>query len=942
MFPCTRQRRPPRHTVRRTTRRPPRSRLSRRGVTGVLAMMFLVMFSSLAVAMAVVSQGNMRTAETHLRVTRALGAVDTGMELAESRLDEAAARFVVARGEIDAAYAEDLWFGTYDDEPAVIVLPPQDGREEASTPAGIAEALELHHGADSGANIAGTITLPTPPEGWVAAPPIGLHRAGDQIVTAVQITYVPPDAQGRILVIATGYDWDYNRQAWITRTAQQHFSINKTVRHAVLGPSRMMIGRNVQVTGPLGVRYDSAALDTLDGPPLVVRSDFIGLDPQLDAKLEDFYAAVLTDDTDGDNRLRTGHAVESQSLAALNLTDYDGDEDPDAAFLDLTSDGIVDEFDVFLRHFDSNADGKVVLSAGLTEGTPHAGWSPEFELDNALAALIDAGLPDRNGNGRSNGELVVGDWDWDTFPDNNNDGIRDVLDMDADDVVLGYRDGVLDYRDRYSKIRGTTYFRAGRTQWETSHDDFGAEIGDYQQFVQGTIVPERGNQPVVFDASDAELPEFTTEHFAAATAALIDGADGGSFAEQVNAQIGGDPVPVLIESTPFGSPSPADWYARPVYEGLVFKDVAIPMGLNALFIDCTFAGVTYVESWTDNTHPSWSYYGQQERDVETGDLSWKYPAPPAFSDVALDQSYSEEGAEGYDTLPPPLMVDVDLNKDGSTPDQCTNTKVLSNNLRFHDCLFVGSIVSSTPVDYTHVRNKIQFTGATRFTDVHPEQPDNEDLNPEEEDRDEIARSSLMLPNYSVDVGTNNSPPTQDVRLRGAIVAGVLDVRGNATIEGVLLLSYKPVYGEGPLELYGQPVGNPSGFNITLGYFGPDDGDAEGIDLTSLADLDDDGNLDIGWDSARDASGALIPLAEWGGTHEESWYDGVPDEDSEINPGAYVRRAITFNGFGEVKLIWDPDLVLPDGLASPIQIEPDRTSYREGKYIIQGGGGGEEG
>ncbi|MCA9310013.1 MAG: hypothetical protein KDA21_02345, partial [Phycisphaerales bacterium] len=809
------------------------------------------MFRSLAVAMAVVSQGNMRTAETHLRVTRALGAVDTGMELAESRLAEAAARFVVAKGEIDADYAEELWYGTYDDEPVVIVLPPADGRAEDSLPDGIAEALEKHHAADDGDNIAGAITLPTPPEGWVIAPPIGLARtAQGQIVTAVQITYVPPDAEGRILVIATGYDWDYSRETWVTRTAQQDFSITKTVKHAVLGPSRMMIGRNVQVTGPLGVRYDSAALDTLDGPPLVVRSDFLGLSPELDAKLEDFYGAVLSDDTDGDNRLRTGHAIESQSLAGLNLTDYDGDEEPDAAFLDLTSDGIVDEYDVFLRHFDSNGDGRVVLSAALTEGTAHAGESPEFELDNALASLIDSGLPDRNGNGRSNGELVLGDWDWDTFDDNNGDGIRDVLDMDTDDVVLGYRDGVLDYRDRYSKIRGTAYFRAGRDQWETSHDEFGEEIGDYQQFVQGSIVPERGDQPVIFDASDAEVPEFTTEHFAAATLTLIDGADGTSFAQQVDEQWGDDPIPTLVESTPFGSPSPADWYLRPVYQDMVFKDVTIPMGTNALFINCTFVGVTHVEAYTDNTHASWSYYGQQERDVETGDLFWKYPPPPADSETALDKSYSEEGAPGYEELPDPLMVDIDLNKDGSTPDQCTNTKQLSNNLRFHDCLFVGSIVADTPQNYTQVRNKIQFTGATRFTTVHPTEPENAFLNPDPADLNDILSSSMMLPNYSVDIGTFNSPPEQDVRLHGAIIAGVLDARGNTEIVGTLLLTFDPTFGEGPLQdVFGNPVGNPAGFNASLGYFGTDDGDFESVDP---ADLPLVGGVPIvGWDTDGD-------------------------------------------------------------------------------------------
>ena len=921
----------------RTTSRRPARLPSRRGVTGVVAMMFLVMFGSLAVAMAVVSQGNLRTAETHLRVTRALGAVDTGMELAASRLEEAAGRFIIAKGEIDPTYASELWHGTFASDPIVTILPPADGRVEASTPSGIADALVLHHAADATDNTPSDITLPTPPEGWVIAPAIGIERTDEgRIVTAAQITYLPPDADGQILVVVTGYDWDWSRQAWVTRTARQHFSITKRVNHAVLGPSRMMIGRNVQVTGSLGTRFDSNALDTIDGPPLVVRSDFKGLSASLDDKLNDLYAAVLTDDTDGDNRLMAAHALESSSLNTLNLEDYDGDDTADVAFADLTNDNLVDEFDVFLNHYDTNGDGKVVLSAALTAGTDYAGMTPEFDSDDALAMLIDGGYADRNGNGRINGRFEDGAWDYTTFNDNNGDGLLDANDLDLDDVVLGYRDGVIDFRDRYAKVRGSAYFRTDRSDWESASDDFGVAFGDYQQFVEGAIIPEPGDEPIVFDANDAELPEFTTAHFAAATSALVTGSDGQPFETQVNAQTGGAAPSVLIESTPYGSPTPADWYARPVYEGLTFRDVEIPMGTNALFINCTFVGITHVRTWEDNTHASYTFYGQQDRDPETGVLIDKYPPPPAESDTALDQSYSTPGAPGYDSLPAPLFVNLDLDDDGITPDQCTNTKLISNNLRFHDCLFVGSVVSDTPVDYTHIRNKMQFTGATRFTSVHPDYPDDTQLNPESDDMDEIEKSSMMLPNYSVDIGTNNSPAAQDVQLNGAIIAGVLDVRGNTTIDGVLLLSFEPVYGQAPLELYGTPVGNPADFNITLGYFGPEDGDYEGIDLENLTDLDGDGTDDIGWDSARDSDGALVPLTEFGGTHDDAWYDGVPDDDAGISPGTYVTRAIPFNGFGEIRLNWDPEIILPDGLEAPISIEAERSSYREGKYVIDDG------
>ena len=43
-----------------------------------------------------------------------------------------------------------------------------------------------------------------------------------------------------------------------------------------------------------------------------------------------------------------------------------------------------------------------------------------------------------------------------------------------------------------------------------------------------------------------------------------------------------------------------------------------------------------------------------------------------------------------------------------------DTKPLANSLRFEDCTFLGSIAGDTPAQYTHWRNKVQITGATRF------------------------------------------------------------------------------------------------------------------------------------------------------------------------------------------------------------------------------------
>lgn len=861
---------------RHTSRRPaPTRRGDRRGVTGVLAMMFLIMFGSLAAAMAVVSKGNLQTAHTQLRVNQALGAVDTGLAIARARLDTISTLMRVEKGEVDPDYAMQLWLGTFNAvEGRVVDINGVDINF------GLSEFLEALHDEDNTVSIDAGFTAQ---EGWLATEPVVLQAAGEQPTVAAGVTYIPVPEKGAIRAIATGYSWDFTTNRWITRTAQQDFRIFKRIDHAVLGPSKIMIGKNVQINGPLGARF--TGVENQGGHPIHIRSDFYGLEDSLDAKLDDFYEAVLEDDTNGDNRLSMSHSIESRSLSALNAKDYSGDGSADNAFEDNTDDGLVDEFDIFLHHFDQNSDGRIVLSEALTAGTPADGESPEFDgIDDELAMLIDSARPDRNGDG------VV----------------------DARDTVLGYRDGVIDYRDRYAKVRGSIYVRANRAAWEAQEDGFGQPLEHYQEAVKGVIRAEEGDLPVAFDIGDDVLPEIETDTFNTSVTALRSAADGAAFATQAGLSgpafslvtdsdgvvLGQDfhsSLTTVIEATPYGGAAPVDFYERPVFEDLVFKNVVIPRGLNALFRNCTFVGVTRVENVSDNSHVSWQFYGQQ-----LSDGSLKYPPPPAESDAQLDNDYFTD-----DIIRPDDFDYPRLELEGT---EYVNTKPLSNNIRFHDCTFVGSIVADKPNNYTHVRNKLQFTGATRFFEEHPENPDDPDLNPDDEDLEEIRKSSMLLPHYSVDIGTNNAPPEQDVNLQGVIIAGVLDVRGKTTIDGALLMTFEPSTDDPALQHFGTPAGNPADFNITLGYFGPDEGDEEGFNLSDLEDLNGDGNLDLGYDENG---------------------DGFPDENAD----PATSTVVPFNGFGRIIVNWNPELVMPDGLIAPLTIEPIDSTYREGRLIV---------
>jgi len=851
---------------------------NRRGVAAVLAMMFLVLFGSLSAAMAVVSQGNLRTASSHLLVTRALGAVDTGLDIARARLARAATQFRVERGEVDASYADDLWNGTWSAADGDVLNPQGD-----DATSGIAGILTDTHMLDE------TVALPVDYAvggDWLVTNPIVLSRNdnGDPI-EATQITYIPLGS-GDFRAVVTGFAFDGVDGTWLTRTARQDFLVLKRVKHAILGPSKIMIGKNVQINGPIGARYDQ--VEQVDGHPIQVTSDFYGLDPTLDQIIEDFYESVIANDTNGDSRLSINHTIEGAGLSALNANDYSGDGSPDNAFTEVSSaaDGVIDEFDLFMTFYDANQDGKVVLGGVLSAGTPNELLAPEFSaVDDDLAFLIDAALPDRNGDGF----------------------------VDARDTALGYRDGAIDMKDRYAKIRGSVYVRANRGDWESQLDGDGNPLDDYQEILQGVIRSGAGDPPIGFDQGDDVLPDVGFDTFDSAQTALAAAANGGPFLTQAgidhlwtletgadgevtgvalnpvfDADAGADAdYGVIVERAPYGAPAAADWYERPVIRNRVFKDVRIPVGTNALFEDCVFAGVTFVETHTANGHPAWRYYG-----LQNPDLSLKHPPLPDFSDAQLDNEYYNE------VIIKPPSFDVPRLEVAGT--NYVNTKPLSNNIRFHDCVFVGSVVADKPEVYNPIRNKLVFTGSTKFYDQHPDNPGDPDLNPDEADEALIAQSSMMVPHYSVDIGTNNADPAQDVNLNGLIIAGVLDVRGNTTLNGALLLTFDPRTTDPALQHFGDAVANPANFNVTLGYFNPDQGDVEGYTV-----FENDGQQIVGFDLDG---------------------DGLPDT---TNPGD-GGTPVPFNGFGKIVFNYDPNIVMPDGLIAPIDIDPISYTYREGR------------
>ncbi|MFM7259608.1 MAG: hypothetical protein ACKO3W_03295, partial [bacterium] len=438
--------------------------VARRGVASVLAMMFLVIFGSLAAAMAVVAQGNLRTADSSLKVSRAQSAAESGLVFAQRRLARESQRFVVEKGVVDAGFASRLWNGNWTSGDGEVEVLPAVGFEAPASPDGLAAAIRDAHLADASA-FAPSSQYSNLPEIYEGGSLVTLPMRLESGVNTLwfQVMYEPVAGTNRVRVTSVGVDGE------IRRTLSLEFEIAKRIEYAVISPNRVMIGKNVLVEGPLGTRYgtEEGELTAENGDPLVMRSDFRYLSDALTAKIDALSAAIATHDVDGDGRLRPTHPIESQGLSACGCTDLDGDQ-------------FVDDFDLFLSEYDANSDGVVVWDETRAAAADIDGAAEFAGIDDQLARLIDLARPDRNG-----------------------DGV-----IDERDVRLGYSDGVLSSYDLYAKVTGKLVFGVTEDAWE----DTAAE--DWRGIAQGPVRPTDGTGPVRFGATTDELRVVTTADFA--------------------------------------------------------------------------------------------------------------------------------------------------------------------------------------------------------------------------------------------------------------------------------------------------------------------------------------------------------------------------------------------------------------------------------------------
>jgi hypothetical protein len=177
-------------------------------------------------------------------------------------------------------------------------------------------------------------------------------------------------------------------------------------------------------------------------------------------------------------------------------------------------------------------------------------------------------------------------------------------------------------------------------------------------------------------------------------------------------------------------------YDRKVYQNMTFSNVKVPKGTHALFKNCTFQNVLFIE------------------------------ANATYSDSAT----------------------------------------MTNNIRFDNCNFNGAIVSDVPTTSNTnstwwMRNTLNFTGTATFNN-----------------QSQFRETTILAPNFNVNIGNTGTFESNCTNnLTGAVVGGIVDVRGNARIYGTIISMFDTsTYPSGYITNIGAAI---DGGSESVGYTG---------------------------------------------------------------------------------------------------------------------------
>ena len=173
-------------------------------------------------------------------------------------------------------------------------------------------------------------------------------------------------------------------------------------------------------------------------------------------------------------------------------------------------------------------------------------------------------------------------------------------------------------------------------------------------------------------------------------------------------------------------------FTRHVYEDQTFTDALLPLNRHALFRNCTFEDVLYIDC----------------------------------SKTSTSKSYT-------------------------------------NNIRFENCTFNGTIVTNVPRPFNWRNNCLYFTGEASFNN-----------------QSAVQEATILAPHFNVNLGNTNPQQSDNNVLTGAIVGGIVDVRGNAQIYGTIISMFDTTpYSSGYVTNIGATLDDGGSETTELGDIG---------------------------------------------------------------------------------------------------------------------------
>ena len=481
---------------------------------------------------------------------------------------------------------------------------------------------------------------------------------------------------------------------------------------------------------------------TSKGPPIQMFSDFHYLPnlPAMDNDLATLRGMLNQYDTNYSNRLDVRNPSSQAAVAAKQ-----------AGFYDLSGDGYIDDYDVAIKNLDrsyskTNTSSNAISSSDFLNPNTGQPYDPD------LFAVIDAPMGPVSGG---------------TLPDGSSP------------PWTGYGDGVINNLDGYAKVNGNLKMALSYSQWQSAAsgwqqwgDTTGGTAGTaFRDQFEGPVIPTDNSAPVQFgvdfgsdqtlspqdfdtSAYDAQVPAATATKVTSGSSATI--SNGTLTAAMAN---GG----TIAEHSP--SDATSGWQAtlsRPVFQNVTFNNVRIPKGLNAKFINCTFNGYTSVKMNTNITTGG------------TVNSNGTISGGTTTTDPSNGMTWAQK------------MISGTFNANTTLTSSNSVAYTQGNNLHFSGCTFNGVVTSDVPTAYTHFADSWEFDGVTAF---------NNQVDPS---------VTIMAPNTNIEMGSYQNPGGNPSTLVGVVVAGNIDIRGSANVDGSLLVT------------------GMGASNTTLGYFGSTD------------------------------------------------------------------------------------------------------------------------